>query len=244
MNWRREDQLFIGNGPDDFFAPESVLTHDGRRVMWAWLITDEPNIEKKSIQSLPRELSLAGDGTLRISPLRELESQRYDERSYKNVEVKMEPRVAGGDSSVKITDLKGDAYEIKAVISRKEAKNKRMGFHLFAGDEKSGFPVIVNPVTKAIRVGPTEAPFSVGDLPAGVDLEIRIFIDKYLIEVFVNDRQAVIGHFMDYKLNTGLYAYTFGAGTIIKEIKIWRIRSTNQGFLEARENHIWEADTE
>jgi len=244
MNWRRDDQSFIRPGYGDFFAPESVLTPDGRRVMWAWLITDEPNIEKKSIMSLPRELSLANDGTLRISPLRELESQRHDEKSYKNVDVKMEPRKNGGDSSVKITDLEGDAYEIKATISSKEAKNKRMGFHLFAGDEKSGFPVIVNPASKTIRVGPTEAPFSVGDLAAGDDLEIRIFIDKYLIEVFVNDRQAVTGHFMDYKSNTGLYAYTYGAGTTIKELKIWKIKPTNQGFLDARKNRIWEVDTD
>ena len=159
MNWIADDENPTGFAPDNktltYFAPESLETEDGRRVMWAWLITDEPNIPNKSIMSLPRELSLNEDGTLGISPLRELESQRYDERSYKNVEVKMEPRVNGGDSSFKITDLGGDAYEIKAVISRKEAKNKRMGFHLFAGEEKSGFPVIVNPVTKAIRVGPT-----------------------------------------------------------------------------------------
>ncbi len=244
MNWRREDQSFIRPGYRDFFAPESVLTPDGRRVMWAWVVTLDQNIREKSIQSLPRELSLAGDGTLKISPLRELESQRYDEKSFQNVEVKMEPRHNGSDSSVKITDLEGDAFEIKATVSSKEATNKRLGFHLFSDDEKSGFPVIINPVSKAIRVGTVEAPFSVVDLPAGEDLEIRIFIDKYLIEVFVNDRQAVVGAFMDYKSNTGLYAYTYGAGTTIKELKIWKIKPTNQGFLEARQNRIWEVDIE
>ena len=158
---------------------------------------------------------------------------------YKNVEVKMEPQHNGGDSSVKITDLEGNAYEIKAVISRKEATNKRMGFHLFSDGDKSGFPAIVNPVSKAIRVGTLEAPFSVNDLPPGDDLEIRIFIDKYLIEVFVNDRQAAIGAFMDYKSKTGLYAYTYGADTTIKELNTWKIRPTNQGFFEARQNRIW-----
>lgn len=93
-------------------------------------------------------------------------------------------------------------------------------------------------------MGTVEAPFSVVDLPAGEDLEIRIFIDKYLIEVFVNDRQAVVGAFMDYKSNTGLYAYTYGAGTTIKELKIWKIKPTNQGVLEARQNRIWEVDIE
>ena len=32
----------------------------------------------KTIQSLPRELSLPADGILRIRPLRELEALRYD----------------------------------------------------------------------------------------------------------------------------------------------------------------------
>jgi hypothetical protein len=49
---------------------------------------------------------------------------------------------------------------------------------------------------------------------------------------------------MDYKLNTGLYGYTYGAGTTIKELEIWKIKPTNQGYLEARQNRIWEVDTE
>ena len=35
-----------------FFAPESLLTKDGRRVMWAWLV-DLP-IDPSGVQSLPR----------------------------------------------------------------------------------------------------------------------------------------------------------------------------------------------
>jgi beta-fructofuranosidase len=207
-------------------------------------VTLNETIHWKTIQSLPRELSLAEDGTLRISPLRELEAQRYDEVSLHNTVVKMEPKHNGGDSTSKITDLKGDAFEIKATVSREQANNKRFGFFIFSDNKKSGFPVIINPVSKAIRVGTVEAPFSVSDLPSGEDLEIRIFIDKYLIEVFVNERQAVVGAFMDYKVNKGLYAYTFGASTIMKEIKIWKIKPTNLGYLEAKQNHIWETDYE
>ena len=78
MNWRRADQSLTEPVYRDFFAPESVLTADGRRVMWAWLCTADPAIDLKSVQSLPRELSLHADGTLRIEPLRELETLRYD----------------------------------------------------------------------------------------------------------------------------------------------------------------------
>ena len=65
MNWRATD----------FFAPESVLTGDGRRVMWAWCNLGYP---QSGIQCLPRELSLPADGVLRIKPIRELESLRLD----------------------------------------------------------------------------------------------------------------------------------------------------------------------
>ena len=156
----------------------------------------------------------------------------------------MEPRHNGGNESLKISDMEGDAYEIKATITREQATNKRCGFLLFSDEEKSGFPVIINPVSKAIHVGTTEAPFLVNDLPSDEDLEIRIFIDKYLIEVFVNDRQAVVGAYMDYKENKGIYAYTFGSSTTIKEMRIWKIKPTNQGYLEAKQNRIWETDTE
>lgn len=46
--------------------------------MWAWLSTVDERLRYKTIQSLPRELSLAADGSLRIRPIRELESLRHD----------------------------------------------------------------------------------------------------------------------------------------------------------------------
>ena len=83
MNWRRDEQSLFGQPPwrVDFFAPESLLTPDGRRVMWAWLATignSAGAMDNRTIQSLPRELSLSGDGNLRIKPLRELETLRGD----------------------------------------------------------------------------------------------------------------------------------------------------------------------
>ena len=242
MNWRRDEQQYINRAYRDFFAPESVLTPDGRRVMWAWLATLDEKIDGKTLQSLPRELSLAEDGTLRISPLRELEAQRYDEESFENVEVYMQPIHNGGMSSFRIADLEGDSYEIKATISRDQAKNKQFGFLLFSIGERTGFPIIINPVDKTIRVGTVEAPFFVDNLPSGEDVEIRIFIDKYLVEVFVNDRQAVVGTYLDYKEYKGLYGYTYGVSTILKAVKIWKIRPTNQGYFEAIKNRIWEPD--
>src|SRR5439155_1034197 len=75
MNFRREEQSLFGppSWRVDFFAPDSLLTTDGRRVMWAWLATilNTGDMNGLTAQSLPRELSLADDGALRIRPLRE-----------------------------------------------------------------------------------------------------------------------------------------------------------------------------
>ena len=240
MNWRRPEQSIYNPVYRDFFAPESVLTPDGRRVMWAWLATLDEAINQKTIQFLPRQLSLAEDGSLRLQPLRELESLRYGGVTLNNLVVTPPTQADGKMITPRLTELDGDAWEVRITIDRAEVWRKRFGFQIFADQNHLGLPVMLHPETATLRLGDTEAPFAVADLPADEDLELRIFIDKYLVEVFVNDRQAVVAAYMDYQAANGLHGYTFGIATTIKKIEIWRLKSTNQGFLEARQNRIWE----
>ena len=98
MNWRRTEQPIYDVVYRDFFAPESVLTPDGRRVMCAWLSPLDDTINPKTIQSLPRERSLGEDGSLRIRPLRELESHRYDAVTMSGLEVTPPDQAHGGSA--------------------------------------------------------------------------------------------------------------------------------------------------
>jgi sucrose-6-phosphate hydrolase SacC (GH32 family) len=75
-------------------------------------------------------------------------------------------------------------------------------------------------------------------------VELRIFMDKYLVEVFVNDRQAMVAAHMDYRGKTGLDAYSFARPTTLKSVEIWKLKPTNQGFREAQKNRIWEPATQ
>lgn len=236
MTWRSEDQSLYERPRGNFFAPESLLTPDGRRVMWAYLFGLPGKPSMKSIMSLPRELSLPEDGVLRIKPLRELESLRYDPVALDEIQV---GKVAAGEMK-RIAELPGDAVEIRASVERSQADRRFFGLTLFADEKNSGLPILIKPDTRTIRVGTTEAPFAVADLPKGEDVELRVFIDKYLVEVFVNDRQAVVATQNDWSGRTGLNAYAFGAPTKFKKIEIWKLKQTNQGFFEARENRIWE----
>lgn len=254
MNWKRDEQPLYGVCKrTDFFAPESVLTQDGRRVMWAWLTSAGPDnaLLKKTIQSLPRELSLPADGVLRIKPLRELEAQRRSPVAIRDVVI-ANP-ITGHGANVppkeapalqRIAELGGDSCEIRIVIPRQEARRKLFGFVLFADEESDGLPIMLRPETGTLRVGTTEAPFKLDDLPGDEDVELRIFIDKYLVEVFANSRQAVLAAHLDYAGKTGLDAFTVGAPCTIKSLDIWKVKPTNQGFFEAQSNRIWAPDTQ
>ncbi|MEC8929868.1 MAG: glycoside hydrolase family 32 protein [Candidatus Latescibacterota bacterium] len=242
MNWRRPNQSIYETTYRDFFAPESVLTPDGRRVMWAWLATLD-GVAQRSMQSLPRELSLGDEGQLRIRPLRELESLRTDAQVMSDVQITPPEASHGNWATQKIATLQGDTYEIRISVDRSQATRKRFGVQLFADEDHPGLEVMLTPETGSLRVGETEAPFAVADLPEDEDIDLRIFIDKYLVEIFINDRQAVVASFLDYRIANQLRGYTYGDPTVFRQIEIWKMKSTNQGLLEAREHRIWEPDT-
>jgi beta-fructofuranosidase len=240
MNWKRGDQSIKRGGYADVFAPESFETPDGRRVMWAWLASINETIRMLSIQSLPRELSLADDGSLLIKPIREMENLRYNGITKKNVNI---PQATKKVNNTLIENLDSDAYEIKMTIAKKEVFRKICGFNLFSnGKNDSGLPIQFNPVYGSIFLGELQVPFDVNELADDEDIEIRIFVDKYIVEIFINDKQAAVNAYMDYKDFTGFYGFSSGDDMLIKELNIWKVKPTNEGFLKAKENLIWQPE--
>lgn len=254
MNWKRDEQVVWGLFQrTDFFAPESVLTPDGRRVMWAWLTTAGPHGEllHKTVQSLPRELSLREDGTLRISPVRELESLRGTPTILNDVLLAHPLTGHGGHVPPNqppmlqaIATLPSDACELRVTVARQEANRKLFGLVLFADEHGNGLPLMFRPETGTIRLGSTEAPLAMTDLPEREDVELRIFVDRYLVEVFVNDRQALVAAFPGYGDRREIRAFTVGAPTKIERLEMWPLQPTNEGHLQAKESRVWQPRTE
>jgi beta-fructofuranosidase len=256
MNWRPEGvPPHRGKPPHfalqhtDFFAPESLLTKDGRRVMWAWLPTLDLSLQGKTIQSLPRELSLGDDGTLRIAPLRELETLREEKEVFDKVTLDQIPEHAWGHHEEKtVTQLSGEAHEIRLTVAREEANRRRLGLRIFAhaNNPNLGVPIIVDPATRTLQVGDISAPFAVADLPEGEDLELRVFIDKYLVEVFANDRQAVVTADLQgwRRKQRGVALYAYGRPTTFQKLETWSLSPTTAGFHEATRNRIWKIEAE
>jgi sucrose-6-phosphate hydrolase SacC (GH32 family) len=204
MNWRERD----------FFAPESLLTPDGRRVMWAWAWVDWVGVEapQSGIQSLPRELELPDDGVLRIRPLRELESLRAHERRQHGITVTDGVRLVPG--------VVGNALELAVTI--RPATARRFGVLVHADRHAAGgIPVTVDLNAGTFAVGGTVATFVVQpDEP----VQLRIFIDKFLIEAFADDRQAVL--FSDTEGAANIHVAIFAeTGEAVADVVAWDLRS-------------------
>ena len=235
MNWNKEGgENEYGHGRDvirdgeiypweqnghggDVFAPESVLTPDGRRVMWAWLFAMR---EKRygetwnEVISLPRELSLPEDGVLHIKPLRELQQLRYDGVLEKNISVQ-------NGVPYRLKSISGDTIEIELNIKHGDAK--RYGIRLLC-DEKNrkGLDLFVEPGRKTIKLGSTTAPL---ELKPNEDIRLRIFVDRSVVEVFANDRQAVVKQHMYEPDDVGVCLISLGGGMEVSEIKCWKMKA-------------------
>ena len=99
---------------------------------------------------------------------------------------------------------------------------------LFAGGGQ-GLPIVFRPDSGTVRLGDGEAPFAVNDLAKDEDLELRIFVDHYLVEIFINDRQALVAVYPDYADQRTLAAFSVGQPTQIESLEMWKLAPTNEG---------------
>lgn len=187
------------------FAPETLLDAKGRRILWSWVLDRKSGVSSGTM-SMPRVLSLAPDKkSLRIQPAREVEQLRYNPVNAGAFEV------AKGQT-ITINRIEGNSMEVNLVID--PGNSRRFGVNLLAsGDGREYTPVIIDLDKKLLQVDmrssslskpnyrefvmirddnpdlPTQdAPF---ELKKGEKVNMRIFIDKSIVEVFVNGRQCI-----------------------------------------------------
>jgi beta-fructofuranosidase len=215
MNWKTENAKLTDFAPEDetltYFAPESLLTKDGRRVMWAWMTAD---VNPTGIQSLPRELYLPEDGVLRIKPLKELESLRYEKQRLENITVTR-------DDVYRLNGISGDAIEM--IVRFQAPLPEEFGIMLH-GDEKGeeGLSITAGARRNTLNIGSISPPFELKD---GENLTLRIFIDKNIVEVFANDRQAVAFATKEIRENPNIRLFTRDSDLVVMEVNTWKLRS-------------------
>ncbi|MBX3256988.1 MAG: glycoside hydrolase family 32 protein [Chitinophagaceae bacterium] len=233
-----------------FFAPEQLKDDKGRNIIWGWVLERKPKHFKdygwSGIMSLPRVLSLGKNNTLQILPPKEVEAIRTDEVKEENIIVP-----AGAEKELR---AKGTSLEIK--LEMNGGPGHPYGVKVFCSpDGKEETVISYDPVKKNISInfikssvdGPVTMPASaifppqmdgfpenVSEqtapfaLEAGEPLQLDIFIDRSVIEVFANGRQCITQVvYPQLENSTRIKVFSGGEKLMVKKAQVFTMAATN-----------------
>ena len=229
----REDHTFERKGifsmdyGIDFYAPQSMVTPDGRRVMTAWMQTPEtmhrtPEGAKWFGQlTVPRELS-EKDGRLIQRPVRELEAYRTEPVFYqdvfiggrtilpgvdgRSVDLTLRVRSAGGALYRKFTVRIAEDEEFCTSITYDPAESM-----LYFDRSRAGFPYYIISERKAhVRYREGE-------------ILLRILIDRFSVEIFVNDGEQTMSNTIYTRQSADGISFEAAGGAAVVDVEKYAI---------------------
>ena len=182
----------------DFYAPTTLLAPDGRRIMVGWMQNwDTTNLTGRQDRrwfgqmTLPRELFLR-DGRLFQRPVRELDALRHDPVRYENVIVSGETwldGVAGRTVDMEITlrPVPGEPLFHKFAVRfmQNEQFHTKLSFRT-----RESILRIDRKFSGSRRAYIHQRRCEVPD--KGGALKLRIILDRFSVEVFINDGEQVM----------------------------------------------------
>jgi beta-fructofuranosidase len=219
---------------NSFFAPESLLDDKGRRIMWAWVF-DSPGFKMRTdygwsgTMSLPRVLSLGEDGRLRINPPEEIEKLRYHGKKRANLRV-------AADSDLALEGIGGNSLELALEVDTRDTKQFGIKVGCSPGEEEQT-RVYYDAAEKMLKVNTaksslTEGPKSVEagpfELKADEPLRLRVFVDKSVVEVFANGRQAAMRRIYPSRPDSlGVRLFSHGGEARVTSLEAWEMAASN-----------------
>ncbi len=181
----------------DFYAPQTVLTPDGRRIMIGWM----QNWDTCSIRTqeepwfgqmgLPRELFLK-NGRLYQKPIRELEEMRTNKVQYQNISF---------SDVIQLDGVKGRRIDMELTVRPEKNQELFQKFAVrFAQNEQYHTSLSFRPRESILKIDRKHS----GSRRAIIhqrrskvnwetgELKLRIILDRFSVEVFVNDGEQVL----------------------------------------------------
>ena len=195
--YEKETCRFIPEGAEpvdygtDFYAPQTVLLPDGRRIMIAWMQNwENSRIYREDLafdgqMTFPREITFR-DGHLLQYPVRELETVRGEHTAYECIEV---------DGSTELPGIGGRCIDLEVIIRPDETAGGTKRFFIdIAVGENVQTTLEYDPVLSQLSVDRTGSGFPYDivnrrSLPVRLvdgKLALRVLLDRYSMEVFVN----------------------------------------------------------
>lgn len=191
-----------GSGAVDWggclYAPLGFVDGRGRRIVfgWIWEMRDEAEVRAGAwagALSLPRVVTLRGDGALGFAPADELESLRRRRVDYDGLRL--------SDATWQAPDARGAQLEI-AVEARVDEAHEFALVVRASPDGEERTRIVYDASSQFLRIDPSRssrdrarADRHVAPLPLarGEPLRLRVFVDASVIEVFAGDRACLAG---------------------------------------------------
>ena len=204
----------------DFYAPQTLLTEDGRRVMIAWMQNWETStckIEELRFfgqMTLPRELSVR-NGRLCQNPVRELEQYRGVLIDYHNVLINGETSLRG---------ISGRYLDMTVTLRPGNESSMYKWFRLYVAKDGEHFTFIrFRPETGTIKVDRTHSGFphdivNIREFPVNVKngtLKLRVIMDRYSLELFVNDGEQAASFVLYTPIDAGSISFSSDGSVLV-----------------------------
>ena len=154
----------------DYYAPKSMLDHDGTRILWGWIPETRPLVEYKAagwagVMALPRALVVGDSGDLEMQVVPALNSLRGKLRTDPNA-------------------LYFPNFSAEFAATFLPSK----GFAVSLGPEVRPYVKIsYEPARQALTINERRVPLSTSQ---GAKVKLELFMDGSVIEIFVANRQA------------------------------------------------------
>ncbi len=216
-----------------FFAPQTLLDSNQRRIMIGWIWEGwNDNAQERAgwsgIQSIPRQLTLLENGHLGMAPVRELQTLR--EKHILHEAIALTPT-----TGFSLDTVQGSSLEIMAEIEAGTADTFQIVLqHSPSGDEETR--ISFSPARGQLDFDPSQSsanpdvePLRVStaiDLAEHDRLKLQLFIDRSVIEIFVNGQQCLTSRV--YPTDTegmNVQFLTHGGNSQIVALDVWSLRS-------------------
>ncbi|MEW5957951.1 MAG: glycoside hydrolase family 32 protein [Chloroflexota bacterium] len=220
-------------GDDLFYAPQTMLDDQGRRLMRGWIQESRSRAAQVAagwagVMSLPRVLSLHPTGCLGLEPAPELQVLRG--QHYHQANITLTPASAN-----LLPDIRGDSLEIQIELTPGEAK--RCGLKIYCSpdgleetlifyDRETGCLTLDrsrSSLDETVDRSPRQGPLT---LAADEPLQLHIFLDHSVIEIFANGRACLTGRVYPSRADSlGLDLFTWGGPAPVVSLDIWKMNS-------------------
>jgi beta-fructofuranosidase len=166
------------NDAPHFYATNTLFDESGRCILLGWVRGFPAGRGWNGCLSLPRVLTLGADGRPRQAPAPELQMLRKGAVHHADIPLPNEGRI--------LEDVAGDALEIQTVLELGTAR--AAGLHV-RGAADGSRAISLRYDGRTLQVGENQVPISVDRAER---IQLRLFLDKSVLELFVNDGSAAL----------------------------------------------------